>query len=231
MKKIIAMGLITAIAFLSISFGIIRVNAVSYKVDKLVDDMMKNYYEQIKKNPTLMLSSNPYDYTKDCPEYDAIVALGYEALPYIKEKVEKSENNGLSEYILAIAAEKIGKVKLKGDHFNWDTGKGWAREWNKHLKNLPSNFDNIVASKETSASKNEKLVRLGAPALPFIIDRIEQGDTEFIPALEMLLEDNAKAKLDKASKGDINTWIKNNKDGFEILRRIVNDAQEGKEID
>ncbi len=231
MKKTIAIGLITAIAFISVSFGILKVNAISYKVDTLIDGMMKNYYEQIKKNPTLMLSSNPYAYTEDCPEYDAIVELGYEALPYIKQKVEKSENNGLSEYILAIAAEEIGKVKLKGDNFNWETGKGWAREWNKHLKDLPDNFDNIVTSEEASASKNEKLLKLGAPAIPFIIDRIEQGDNEFLPALEVLLEGNKNVKLDKESKKDIKVWIKNNKDRFEILRKIVKDAQEGKETD
>ncbi|MFZ5354510.1 MAG: hypothetical protein ACOZCL_17540 [Bacillota bacterium] len=225
-KKTLVLILIVITTILSFMVFTTRVNAISNKLDTLMDEIMDNFYENIKKDPGLMASSNPYAYIDNNAAFDAIVELSYEALPYIKDKVEKSKSNGLKEYVYAIAAEKIGKVNLKGENFNWQTGKGWAIEWNKYLKELPANFDKILVSNEPNPNKINKLTKLGTPAIPLIIDAVEKGNTELIPALEALIEGNNDVKLDKEAKKDIKNWIKNNKHKFKVLRELIESPNE-----
>jgi hypothetical protein len=205
----------------------IHVSAVSFKLDSLLSDMIIEFNNQIKENPSIMRSSNPYKFIENNSAYEGITRLGYEALPIINEKIEKSENNGLQEYILAIAAEQIASVDLKGESFNWDTGKGWAREWKKHLTKLPKEFELIMAT-VNSNDKVGKVIKLGAPAIPLIIEDIEKGNHELIPALKVLVQKNAKLDFNEEDEKDINKWIKTNKSKFEVLKKIVDEQQQVK---
>lgn len=83
----------------------------------------------ICNNPKTQLSSNPYDYTKDSQEYRDIVNLGDNALKYMLIKFENSENNGLREYVMAIACSEILKENIEIK--NWDTGRGWFDNYTK----------------------------------------------------------------------------------------------------
>lgn len=58
-------------------------------------------------------SSSPYTYIKDSKDFENIVALGNPALPILKKMLDESNNNGLIEYIYAIAIEKISKVDIR----------------------------------------------------------------------------------------------------------------------
>lgn len=202
----------------------IHVSAISFKLDSLLSNMIVEFNNQIKENPCVMRSSNPYKFIENNSAFEGITRLGYEALPIIKEKIEKSENNGLQEYILAIAAEQIASVDLKGKSYNWDTGKGWAREWKKHLIKLPKEFELIMAPVDSN-DKVDKVIKLGAPAIPLIIEDIERGNHELIPALKALVQKNEELDFNEEDEKNISKWIKENKSKFEVLKNIVNEQQ------
>ena len=201
-------------------FNIITTSA-AYQLDSNINKIMESVEIAIKDNPALGFSSNPYDFIVYNKDYKAIINQGSEVLPIIEEKINKSEKSGLKEYILAAAAEEISKVDLKGDNYGWRDGKGWAGVWDKHLKNLTKNIDNIISSNDSTEIKIKKLTKLGTPAIPFIMDKIEQGNTELEPVLENLLSGNSKVSFDKNSTKDIKVWINSNKDKFSDLRDLV----------
>lgn len=70
------------------------------------------------------LSSNPFTYAEVSPALDRLVARGEPALEPVVTEIEDSAENGLREYLLAIAGQRIlGEEKIKGA---WSTGKEWA---------------------------------------------------------------------------------------------------------
>jgi hypothetical protein len=78
-----------------------------------------------KANPEIALSSNPFTYAKISPALDRLVARGEPALESIAEEIEDSPENGLREYLLAIAGQRImGAEKTVG---TWSTAKEWAQ--------------------------------------------------------------------------------------------------------
>jgi hypothetical protein len=105
MKRIISLGLIFAIVC-GVAVICQPVNAVSDSIDSNINQMMVN----IKKNsPEIMAMSSPYAYISN-EYFNNIVTLGSDALPVIEEKLKSSNEEGLREQILAIAAEKIEKA-------------------------------------------------------------------------------------------------------------------------
>jgi len=192
----------------------VNINAISDTIAKLIDE----------KSP-LAYSSNPYDYVKNNEPFDNIVAIGADALPVIKKKIVDSSRNGLREYILAIAAERIAMVDLKGDNFGWSNAKGWVKKWDEHLRNLPDNFKKIIESNESSEEKNLQVIKMGIPALPFILDEIEKGNTTLIPALQKLVENDKTNGFDINAIKDYKEWAKANKNNYQGLIDLVNSAQ------
>ncbi len=219
MKKTLAV-IILAISIFVAAFSL-NTNAVAQKVDSNINELMGKITKLQTENAPLASSSNPYDYIKDSIEFNNIVDLGPDALPIIKQRVDESDENGLREYILAIAAEKIAKVDLKGDNLGWSTAKGWSDKWSSHLKNLSSNFKNILSSNKDSETKNLEIVRLGTPALPLIFDEVEQGNSQLIPSLQKLVQGNKKINFDINSIKDYKEWVKANKDSVQSLRDLV----------
>jgi hypothetical protein len=75
-------------------------------------------------DPSIALSSNPFTYAEKSPALDRLVARGTPALESVVSEIEDSPENGLREYLLAIAGQRIlGGEKIKGA---WSTGKEWA---------------------------------------------------------------------------------------------------------
>ncbi len=52
-------------------------------------------------------SSNPFDYVDVSPRFNVLVARGMPAVPAIADEIEASKEDGLREYLLAIAATRI----------------------------------------------------------------------------------------------------------------------------
>jgi hypothetical protein len=73
------------------------------------------------------LSSNPYDYAGVSPAFARLVGRGEPALEAIASEIEVSNENGLREYLLAIAGQRIlGEEKPDGA---WATGKEWVAHY------------------------------------------------------------------------------------------------------
>ncbi len=197
---------------------------IDRNLDQLVkSQLVKSQLDMVADNPKKAMSSNPYDYVVDNANYRNIVNLDYQALPILRDKIANSATNGLKEYIMAIAAEEIAKVDLKGSNFQWVNAKQWVKVWDNHLRSIPNNVQVIVASDSSNQEKVTRLVQLGVPAIPFIMDQVEQGNTVLSPALSELLKGSNRVTVDKNQ--DIIAWVKENKGRFSDLRMMVDNAQ------
>lgn len=160
-------------------------------------------------------SSSPYTYIKDSKDFENIVALGNPALPVLKKMLDESNNNGLIEYIYAITIEKISKVDIR-EETNWDNAKDFSQKYTTHLKKIPDQVDEISKEKISLDEKNEKLKKLGTPAIPYIADKIEDGDNDLFPALDYL--------VDNKSKNNLTEWQVNYSEEYQLLKSFVEAA-------
>lgn len=164
-------------------------------------------------------SSNPYDYIKS-PYFRRIVEMGPIALMPIRKMILTSKENGLKEYILAIAAEEIARVDLKGDSFAWTTAIEFCRKWDDQMGKLPVLVARIIGSNQSIDSKNRALVELGIPAIPFIIDEINLGKNEFRSALNILTK-GAGSLLEMENGENLEAWKKKKSGTIKILRNLA----------
>lgn len=195
--------------------------SASYQIDANMSTIMDKIAEMSVRHENDALSSNPYDYIKDNDNYKKIVALGPDALTVIKEKINNSNTNGLSEYILAIAAEEIANVDLKGTGYHWSNGKEWMTEWNRLLRNIPDNVERITSSNFDDNTKNLALSKLGVAAAPYILDKIAIGNPQYAPSIANLLNNQAQI-----NNTDIVQWAKDNKSKYENLRTMIEGLKE-----
>lgn len=219
MKKILMVTIVISLTLLLVSF-FNAFGSTSFKIDKNMEELMDEITQKMAENPEKAYSSNPYDYI-DNDYFRNIVNLGPKALIHIGNKIKKSERSGLKEYILALAAEKIAKVELRGKTYNWVNGKEWVREWERHLRNIPDDIERIDSFPKPPDVKIKALIQLGVPAIPYIMDKVEEGKTEYIPALEVLLIGNQDVSFKKEAVKDYSKWIKENKAKFEDLRVMI----------
>lgn len=115
----------------------------SEQISKLIDDKLY----AIISNPKHMASSNPYNYTKDNKDYEYIVNQGEKALEHMLGKFKNSNENGLKEYVMAIACSEI--LGEKPEQKNWSSG----REWYEHYLKLNQN-DTILSENKIDFNKD-----------------------------------------------------------------------------
>lgn len=193
--------------------------SVASKIDQNMLSIMDDVSKLATQDPQAAMNSNPYSYINNA-NYKSITNLGPDALPILVDRINQSKEDGLKEYILAIATEEIAKVDLKKDKNGWDSGKAFTKVWKTHLKQIPTNVNDIVASNESNEKKIQKLALLGTPAIPFIMDKIEQGNTELFPSLDQLLLNNSNYDVNQKNSDKLD-WVKNNKSQFNNLRDLV----------
>ena len=89
-------------------------------VGQLIDEKINAI---VNKPGFTQLSSNPYDYIKEDKNYDDMLRLGNDAFRYMLNGLGNSQENGLNEYIMAMACSDM----LGEDRTNkaWSTGKQW----------------------------------------------------------------------------------------------------------
>lgn len=215
------MSICFVIGFVAISFSDLGSNSanasISSEIDKNMNALMKSIEEAKVNNPKLAMSSNPYKYIEDNIYFDNIVALGNKALPFLVQKIKSSEDNGLAEYILAIATEKIAKLDLKKNNFGWEEAKGFTEKWDSHLAEVPSAVKEIAHSTNPTAEKIRKLTELGTPAIPYILDTIEAGNPKLFPAVLELDDTLASSNI-----VDPIQWSKQNNERYTELRNLTN---------
>lgn len=92
--------------------------------EKTIEQKLNNII--YPKDPMILKSSIPSDYVKGVDskeDYKYIVSQGKKSLNYILNKFASSNENGLEEYIMAMACSEI----LKENPFskNWASGREW----------------------------------------------------------------------------------------------------------
>ncbi|PIX77529.1 MAG: hypothetical protein COZ37_02220 [bacterium (Candidatus Ratteibacteria) CG_4_10_14_3_um_filter_41_18] len=167
----------------------------------------------------------------ECPQFQEIVKLGLPALPYIVRKMEENPD----EQFLWKAIEEITKVKIRGkydkqkntiifpDFPDLKPGENvYLYWWREGRKQTPQLFGKLysewkelqIAGKEKEANeKYRKIKNLGIVALPYIMEKIKQGETELIPIVSYLTDESIKkdAKVSKCLD-----WWNRNKDKWII---------------
>ncbi len=105
--------------------------------EQTIDGKLKNITNS--KDYTVSLSSNPYDYIKGVDsnkDYKYIVLQGEKALNYMLNKFANSDNNGLEEYIMAIACSEI--LQENPATKKWTSGRDW---YDNHIRNIPKGMN------------------------------------------------------------------------------------------
>lgn len=226
MKKIITVSALTG---LFMGVGYIQLfspptsASLSTKTYINLSDMRKEIDRLTAEDLGLGLSSNPYVFIKNNKEYERIVKMGYPALPVIEERIAEGNSFGLDKYILAVAAEEIAGVDLKKSEYKWSDPEEFTRSWNLHLKAVPGKVEKIVSSTESAEWKNEKLVELGAPAIPFVLEKVEKGAKELEPSLQKIVHSTTVSSL---SPSDFNAqqWQTDHKEEARLLKTMVDKA-------
>lgn len=172
------------------------------KINKVLNDLYTN-------KDVLLESSNPYDYIDDSrikPMYQDMVSQGVDSIPLLIEKINNSSENGLNEYILAIAAEEVGKTSLNelGQDFKWSNSKSWSKSIENHLSKVEENYYKILNSSDSKEVKATKIKKLGVYVIPYIMDSIKEDDTDLISVVDDL-SDNSDTKYNNSS-ANFKTW-------------------------
>jgi len=168
-------------------------------------------------------SSNPFDYA-DSPALQRLVAKGTPALPAIEARLRESSVNGLSEYLLLVAALQITKIDVAGGPNDSalrevDSAKQWPDAWRSYRKAVPGWAKEILASQMPVAEKNRALTALGTPALPTILDEIAAGHYELSPAADALVQ--GCVEVDGAVDVHVTPkWARANGGRFALLRSL-----------
>ncbi|MFC4770327.1 hypothetical protein [Effusibacillus consociatus] len=197
--------------------------SIEKKIDNNFASIAQKINKEISLRSELASSSNPYDYIQGNDDFNEIINLGNDALPYLHKKLSRSEHDGLQEYITAIAIERIAKVDLKKTS-QWETAKDFNSKWKKHLASIPATVDAIASdSKVSSDEKAKRLLELGTPAIPFILEKVESGNEELFPVVIELTK-GSKVEATESVKNKME-WATNNKDSFKDLKKHVVEQQ------
>lgn len=138
MRKRLITGIVICLAVL-LGLSLIGCGNTAKKVssDKTFEQTIEEKLNNITnpKDSKVALSSNPYDYIKGVDsreDYKYIVSGGEKSLNYMLNKFAKGNENGLEEYIMAIACSEI--LKENPSSKNWATGREWYENYNKSNK-------------------------------------------------------------------------------------------------
>jgi hypothetical protein len=162
-------------------------------------DEVKLYLEDIdamirseaSNNTALSFSSNPYDYIADNAGFQKIIDLGVSALPELERSLLESSDNGLNEYIIAIAIQDISGTDVDSINnrtvLSWENAKQFQAEWASAKENVNEQVKLIINSDTlTETQKSEKISAYGVLAVPELEQIISNGDYKSNEDLSLL---------------------------------------------
>ncbi len=192
--------------------------------------------------PALFLSSD-FPTPQTFPSgFRTIYELGIACAPYLLERLDVGEADGRDEAMLFVAAannlhlEKWYHEERVNPRIS--TPKDYTHRFIAFLKTVPEEVRKICSSGSTLEEKFEQLDYYGMAAVPFLADRIANGETEwepFIAAQTLGLEptERFQARLDNdvssyaaksalvAADADPAQWIQDNQQDLDILKRFM----------
>jgi hypothetical protein len=228
-------------------------NKMASKLNVAIHNMMEEIISKSNKDFRI-LAGGPYKLTEDNKYFDEIVETGYPALPLLEDYISKSEQNGITEYLLAIAMETILKTNLREEYAQWGsstekglglnqddylqwenetdkdlvgTSKGFINTYEVHLESVPSKVEKILKSQESKKDKVKNLKKLGIVSLPFIL---EYNDTESEVVIQCLhyFIPNSNISLSNEEGNKIDTWSQANKKNLKEFKQYVENKKSKK---
>ena len=165
-------------------------------------------------------SSNPYDYINK-PAMKALVALGTPALIQLDKRLPAA-GGGVDAYLMAVAMVRISHVDFSTWYDQgWDSAQAFDRVWVDHLTNIPDRVAEIAQSDAGATQKTTRLVALGTPAIPFILDRVAQGDLTVASAAAKLMRGAVELETVGEPAEVTPEWAQANVGLFAQLRELV----------
>lgn len=89
--------------------------------------VMSDIDRAMESSPAIAVRSDALGYAAISPALDDLVARGEPALESIAAEIETSPNDGLREYLLALAGQRIMDTDIADP--SWGSGKEWARAY------------------------------------------------------------------------------------------------------
>jgi hypothetical protein len=191
-------------------------------VDEDVSGIMSDIDGIVNSDSDVKYSSNPFDYAQESPALDRLVAKGTPALPVIESEIRESKESGLDEYLLMIAAMRISKVDVANGPEDSplqsvQTASEWPEAWQSYVKSVPGRVQDTISSRMSLSEKNRALTALGTPAIPYLLDEVAGGATEFAPAVDQLMQ--GCVEVNGATDIHVSpSWAEENSEKFNQLR-------------
>ena len=163
--------------------------------------------------------------------FRSLVDLGVPAIPYMMEKFERDHLIGHALYRVTKWHCHIKRIEEAPRQYVWiveefpdiqqrggppDYGLLWSRWWKELVPSTPKRFARLYEEwkdlRERGKLKEAKdvynrIVDLGVVALPLMIEKIEQGDTELIRAVSGLTD--GRVTEDAKASECVEWWKKN----------------------
>ena len=138
-RKLACLAVICLIILSVLNFVGCNTASNGFAADNAFGQTIKEKLDNIAnpRDSIVSLSSNPYDYieTPNGNEYyKFIVSQGERSLNYMLEKFAGNSDNGLKEYIMAIACSEI--LGENTDSKDWASGREW---YNGYIKSNSTN--------------------------------------------------------------------------------------------
>lgn len=198
----------------------------AFAQDTELKDRFESEYRAWKEQTGEITPSSAPEYNEHLYE---MIKMGAPVLPFIIEKMEKHEF-GL-DFLLESAFHLISRKNLERE--DWPEGKlGDAHTaaamyidwWHNGLKETERSFDRYyqewkgyLAEKnpEEAEKKLKNIKNLGIAAMPFMINKIEKGDLEFIK----IISDHTNESLSAdTSKDECISWWNENHEKYTIVQ-------------
>jgi len=208
------------------------------KIDEMEALFEKKYeaWKKYRKQQSPSPSSFRTIYMEGQP-YLEMLKLGIPALPYMMKKIENDAYDGGRDLVWIVSKITNKKFHItrtgqKPGGFRWTVEefpdmndltsppsryKLWLRWWKEGKKLTAQQFEKFYQQwkklnrqgKETEAkAKYQRVIDLGVAALPYILDKVKQGDVELVPAISVLTDN--KVKKD-AKQSECLDWWESNK--------------------
>ena len=220
MQKILSVSLLLFCSWSLILWGYQSEDQASSSDIKEKFEQAYQAYTNMPSTPTMRSGIGP----EEGRHLHNIAKLGVPALPYIVEKMKKTNNFRLNLPFLIITRKCFEKsdypyeLKARDARANLKMFVQW---WEEGRKETPQRFSNLYAEwkhlreagKDKEATSKYYMIRnLGIDALPLIVQEIQQGDSELVPIVAYLDNDVSST----ATISQVVSWWAENKDKWTL---------------
>lgn len=176
--------LLINLLFIVSKFGIVSSDTEMVSSDDVTLEKIYNSLNEVsEKDPSIALSSNPYDFMVENDYYHTIVSKGVAVLPRLEELLLSSEEDGLVQYVLAAAIEEISGTSVQYILYgktekSWSTPEEFAIQWQESCEVAQEKVRNVLDSNKSLNLKLEEIKEYGVLASPVLIEYEKKPDKE-----------------------------------------------------